>query len=221
MTICNPLLVVAVSAAFAVTAVGASAEPMTREGITFSDELGGFRILGLSGSGTLEDAFVLVEEVSGDSGAVLVIRGLTGAFGNRVATQHATGFALRKVVTNNTGQDWLRYEIELREHLAASSPYEDGLSFGQAGNRPPERSDIFASVASVDEPYDALSFADGIVPPGTTVSFSMIVTDETPQPTFLVAQHALQVVSTPGLEEVVPAGYAHADLSIGNGEQTQ
>jgi hypothetical protein len=217
----NPLLAMAVAATSALATVGASAEPMTREGISFSDELGGFRILGLSGSGTLEDPFVLIEDVSGDSGAVLVIRGLTGAFGNRVATQHATGFALRKVVTNSTGQDWLRYEIELREHLAASSPYEDGLSFGQAGNRPPETSDRFASVASVDEPYDALSFADGIVPAGTVVSFSMIVTDETPQPTLLVAQHALQVVSMPGLEEAAPGGYAHANFSIGNGEQMQ
>ena len=215
------LLAMAVAATLAPATIGASAEPMTRDGITFSDELGGFRILDLSGSGTLDDPFVLIEEVSSDSGAVLVIRGLTGAFGNRVATQHATGFALRKVVINSTGQDWLRYEIELREHLVASSPYEDGLSFGQASNRPPENSDRFASVASVDEPYDALSFADGIVPPGTVVSFGMVITDETPQPTFLVVQQVLQVVSMPGLEEGTPAGYAYAKFSNGNGEQNQ
>lgn len=194
---------------------------MTSEGITFSDELGGFQILALSGSGTLDDPFVLVEEVTGDGGAVLVVRGLNGGYGNRVATRHATGFALHKIVTNGTGQDWLRYEIELREHLAASSPYEDGLSFGQASAHPPERSNMFASVASVDEPYDALSFIDGIVAPGESVTFTMIVTDETPPPTFLIAQHAVQVVASPGLEGAAPAGYAHAEISIGNGDPLQ
>jgi hypothetical protein len=211
----------AFGAALALAALPAAAEPMTREGITFSDELGGFTILALSGSGRLEDPFVLVEEVTGDMGAVLVVRGLTGAYGNRVATQHATGFALHKVVTNGTGQDWLRYEIELREHPGASSPYEDGLSFGQASIRPPQGSDRFESVAAVDEPYDGLSFAGGIVAPGETVTFTMIVTDETPQPVFLLAQHALQVVASPGVESAAPGGYAEARMSIRNGDQLQ
>ncbi|MDZ4737607.1 MAG: hypothetical protein SGJ07_14785 [Rhodospirillaceae bacterium] len=217
----NPLLGLAIGVALAAISTTALAEPMTSKGITFSDELGGFRILALSGSGTLDDPFVLVEEVTGDGGAVLVVRGLNSGFGNKVATQHATGFALHKVVTNNTGQDWLRYEIELREHLAGSSPYEDGLSFGQASAHPPERSDIFADVASVEEPYDALGFADGIVVPGESVTFTMIVTDETPQPTFLIAQHAVQVVSSLGLEGAAPAGYAHAANAIGNGDLSQ
>lgn len=218
---CNAQPRLAIGVVLAAISATAAAEPMTREGITFSDELGGFRILALSGSGAVDDPFILVEEVTGDGGAVLVVRGLTGAYGNRVATRHATGFALHKIVTNSTGQDWLRYEIELREHLGASSPYEDGLSFGQASAHPPEHSDMFASVASVDEPYDALSFVDGIVSPGETVTFTMIVTDETPQPTFLIAQHAVQVVASPGLEGAAPDRYAHAEFSIGNGDLSQ
>ena len=168
---------------------------MTADGITFSDELGGFTIRGLSGTGRLDDPFVLIEEVTSDGEILLVVRGLDNGFGNRVATQHASGFALHKVVLNSTGQNWLRYEIELRENPAASSPYEDGLSFGQAANRPPESSDLFASVANVDEPYDALSFADGIVEPGSAATFTMIVTDETPRSMFLIVQHALVVVA--------------------------
>ena len=184
-----------VAAALAGAPLATAADPMTSEGITFSDELGGFVIRSLSGTGRLDDPFVLVEEVTGDGEALLVVRGLENGFGNRVETQHATGFALHKVVINSTSQNWLNYEIELRENRTASSPYEDGLSFGQAAERPPVSSDRFDSVANVDEPYDGLSFQGGSVDPGDAVTFTMIVTDETPRSGFLIVQHALLVVS--------------------------
>jgi hypothetical protein len=185
----------AIAAALAATPLPAASEPMTSEGITFSDELGGFVIRSLTGTGRLDDPFVLVEEVTGDGEAVLVVSGLGGDFGNRVETQHATGFALHKVVINSTSQNWVNYEIELRETRTASSPYEDGLSFGQAADRPPMSSDKFETVAAVDEPYDGLSFQGGLVAPGDSVTFTMIVTDETPRSAFLIVQHALLVVS--------------------------
>lgn len=221
------LSLVGVVMAMSVT-TGAGAEPLTSEGITFSDELGGFTIRSLTGTGRLDDPFILVEEMTGDGDAVLVVRGLESGFGNRVATQHATGFALHKVVLNATGQNWLRYEIELREDLTASSPYEDGLSFGQAAERPPERSDRFASIANVDEPYDGLSFADGIAEPGMTATFTMIVTDETPLSAFLIVQHALIVVANGadtgwGLEARALAGYSpvssETSIGYGNGDE--
>ena len=203
----------------------ASAEPMTSEGITFSDELGGFTIRSLSGTGRLDDPFVLVEEVTGDGEAILVIHGLDGSFGNRVETQHATGFALHKVVINGTGQNWMTYEIELRETRSASSPYEDGLSFGQASDRPPESSDRFATVANVDEPYDGLSFGAGMVAPGGYSTFTMIVTDETPQPSFLIVQHALLVVADArnpgeGLETAGMQGYSDLMNDFKGGDTT-
>src|SRR4051794_4577367 len=43
-----------------------SAEPVTLGGITFSDERGGFVIRGGRGSGTVEDPFVVVEEIDDD-----------------------------------------------------------------------------------------------------------------------------------------------------------
>ena len=185
----------AIAAALVAMPLGAASEPMTSEGITFSDVLGGFVIRSLTGTGRLDDPFVLVEEVTGDGEAVLVVSGLGGDFGNRVETQHATGFALHKVVINSTSQNWVNYEIELRETRTASSPYEDGLSFGQAADRPPMNSDKFETVAAVDEPYDGLSFQGGLVAPGDSVTFTMIVTDETPRSAFLIVQHALLVVS--------------------------
>jgi len=205
--------------------IAAAAEPMTSEGITFSDELGGFVIRSLSGSGRLDDPFVLVEEVTGDGEAVLVVRGLEKEFGNRVDTQHATGFALHKVVINSSNRNWITYEIELREARAASSPYEDGLSFGQAADRPPVRSDRFEAVATVDEPYDGLSFQDGMVAPGNSVTFTMIVTDETPRSEFLIVQHALLVVSDArpldgGLERTKQDGYSAAMIDFRGGSTT-
>ena len=202
---------IVIAAALAATPLVADAEPLTSEGITFSDELGGFVIRSLTGTGRLDDPFVLVEEVTGDGEAILVVSGLAGDFGNRVETQHATGFALHKVVINSTSQNWVNYEIELREDRTASSPYEDGLSFGQAADRPPVGSDRFDTVANVDEPYDGLSFQGGLVAPGDSVTFTMIVTDETPRSAFLIVQHALLVVSDArldsGLEQPVQGGY--------------
>src|SRR5215831_10795679 len=76
--------------AFAEAAVGA---PISAGGLTFSDELGGFSILGVTGTGTLSDPFVVIEELHSSDDAVLVIRGLAAGFGNRIGTQHLTGFA--------------------------------------------------------------------------------------------------------------------------------
>jgi hypothetical protein len=209
-------------AALALQCESLRAEPLTSEGITFSDELGGFVIRSLSGSGRLDDPFVVVEEVTGDGETFLVVRGLERGFGNRVETQHATGFALHKVVINSTGQNWITYEIELRETRSASSPYEDGLSFGQAAERPQETSDRFSAVASVDEPYDGLSFRSGLAEPGSAATFTMIVTDETPQSSFLIVQHALLVVSDArpvgeGLETGAPGDYSRAMYDLADG----
>jgi hypothetical protein len=66
---------------------------------------------------------------------VLVIRGLSGAFGNPVGTQHAAGFAMRKIVINHTDHRWLRYQLELREELEQQSDYGDGLSFAQGAEQ--------------------------------------------------------------------------------------
>lgn len=216
---------IVIAAALAATPLVADAEPMTSEGITFSDELGGFVIRSLTGTGRLDDPFVLLEEVTGDGEAILVVSGLAGDFGNRVETQHATGFALHKVVINSTSQNWVNYEIELRETRTASSPYEDGLSFGQAADRPPVSSDRFETVANVDEPYDGLSFQGGLVAPGNSVTFTMIVTDETPRSSFLIVQHALLVVSDAspldsGLERARQGGYSPVMSDLPGGSTT-
>lgn len=167
----------------------ARAEPVTLNGITFSDELGGFTIVAGSGSGTPDDPFVIVERVTANRPAVLTIRGLTPSFGNPVGTNHYVGFALTKVVINATGRAWRSFGLELETRLGEHSSYLDGLSFGQ--EREAARSigaDRYRDTVVIDEPSDGVRFTRGEVRPGEQVVIRLIVTDNTPRPEFYLAQ---------------------------------
>ncbi len=197
----GPVLSFALAAALAAGAV--AARPITLDGVTFSDELGGFAVVGASGSGTTADPFIVVEEVTGLGAAVLVIKGISPAFGNRVGTVHPIGFALRKVVINRTPAIWTFVDFELQQELGVASDYLDGLSFGQgAMTGRPFRSDHFEFTSEVDEPLDFVTFGDGIVRPGETATFNVIITDTTPVSTFYLVQRPnrpiAQVPETPG-----------------------
>jgi hypothetical protein len=187
------------------SAATALADPVTLDGITFSDEQGGFRIVGGSGTGTLDDPFTITEDITDPEGAVLVVRGLDAVFGNRVPSHHQTGFALRKVVVNRTGETWTGFDLELREILDAPSDHGDGLSFGQAtavGH--PFRSNRLPQLRETRDPFDALSFDGGDVPPDITVVFDLIVTDMTPEPVFYLMQRRDRPVADGNLDDNRP-----------------
>lgn len=168
---------------------GGDAEPITLDGLTFSDELGGVRLEQGWGSGSLEDPIVLVEEITGDGPAILIIRGMTHRFGNRIRSHHEVGFALTKLVRNGTGEPWSLFNLELREFLDRASPFGDGLSFGQASDAGrPFRSDRFAETIETREPFDGVQFVDGLVEPGETVALSVVITDTTPRFDFYLLQ---------------------------------
>ena len=168
---------------------GAGAGPITLEGLTFSDELGGVRLERGWGSGSLEDPIVLVEEITGDGPAVLIVRGMTHRFGNRIRSHHEVGFALTKLVRNGTSQPWTLFNLELREFHDRASPFGDGLSFGQASDAGrPFRSDRFAQNIETREPFDGVQFFDGVIEPGETVALSVVVTDTTPRYEFYLLQ---------------------------------
>ena len=101
---------------------GGDAEPITVDGLTFSDELGGVRLEQGWGSGSLDDPIVLVEEITGDGPAILIVRGMTHRFGNRIRSHHEVGFALTKLVRNGTGQPWTLFNVELREFFDLRQP---------------------------------------------------------------------------------------------------
>jgi hypothetical protein len=168
---------------------GAGAEPITLAGLTFSDELGGVRLVEGWGTGALDDPIVLVEEITGDGPAILVVRGMSYRFGNRIGSHHEIGFALTKLVRNGTGELWSLFNLELREFLGRASPFGDGLSFGQASEAGrPFASDRFAESIETREPFDGVQFVDGLVEPGQTVAMSVVVTDTTPRFEFYLLQ---------------------------------
>jgi hypothetical protein len=172
-----------------VGASGAEAEPITLGGLTFSDELGGVRLERGWGSGSLDDPIVLVEEITGDGPAILIVRGMTYRFGNRIGSHHEVGFALTKMVRNGTGQPWSLFNLELREFFDRESPFGDGLSFGQATDAGrPFRSDRFVETLETTEPFDGVQFNNGLVAPGETVTLSVVITDTTPRWEFYLLQ---------------------------------
>ncbi len=157
---------------------------------SFSDELGGFRILEVSGSGRKDDPFLIREEFTSSSPATMVIRAVapirpfdqTGGFAN--------GFMhMRVEVLNNSGQAWVEFEFELQEIYRQPSVFGDGLSFDQRRSDSDNiSSDSFAEFSRNFEPYDRLRFRDGKVDPMATAGFSFFITDFTPRSQFYLLQ---------------------------------
>ncbi len=159
-------------------------------GISFAIAGDQATVLQTSGTGSLDDPFVVVERISGTEPVVLEVHGLSPPFGNRVRTHHLTGFALHKVVINDTTEIWSGYQIELQEQLGQNSPYGDGLSFGQLPGVGPRglASDGYRDARAIDEPLDGVVFSQGMVRPGEQVVFRMVITDTTPQARFFLIQ---------------------------------
>ncbi|MBK8157674.1 MAG: hypothetical protein IPK59_02380 [Rhodospirillaceae bacterium] len=172
------------------------AAPIAHAGLVFSDELGGFNLVSVSGSGTLDDPFVVVEEVTGDRAIALTIRNFGRDFGNRIGSQHVSAFAMKKIVINKSGREWRNYQMELREVTTRHSPYSDGLSFGQNSfiGTSYTRSN-FADLQRFDEPEDTLGFSGSTVAPGETAEFSFIISDMSPVSVFYLMQLPLQPLS--------------------------
>lgn len=159
-------------------------------GYSFSDELGGFRITGISGSGTKDDPVVIYEELESASPVTLVIRadGIMPSFSFGGDT--GLGFThFRFVTLNNSGLAWVEFEFELQEIQDLPSLFGDGLSFDQRRTDGENiRSDSFAHFSRDFEPYDRLRFLEGKVDPLQSSSFEFLVTDFTPRSQFYIVQ---------------------------------
>ena len=98
--------------AFFLCPAQAVAAPVTLHGVTFAEASENVRLVGVTGSGTLTDPFVMVEEIIGSGDAIVEIDVHSVEFGSRVATFHRVGFALVKVVINRNNQlQTLTYRI--------------------------------------------------------------------------------------------------------------
>jgi hypothetical protein len=157
---------------------------------SFSDELGGFRITGVSGLGTREEPVVISQEFASASPVTLVIRavGPVRPFGK--AGMSPNGFLnLRLQTLNNSGLAWIEFEFELQEILEEPSVFGDGLSFDQRKTTSDNiSSDSFRHFSRDFEPYDRLLFGQGKVDPGAVATFGFLVTDFTPRATFYLVE---------------------------------
>jgi len=178
-----------------VAAAPTLAVEITQEGLTFSDEGGGFVLKSVTGRGSLDDPYVVTEEVTGPRKAILIVRGLRRV-GNRIGTHHIAAVAITKIVVNRSTEAWQSYQMELREIETRHSPYEDGLSFGQntlvAGAF---TTSSFPDLLRYDEPQDTLGFSGSVVQPGEGAQFSFLVTDMSPVERIYIFQEPLQPVS--------------------------
>lgn len=183
----------AMSLAAASVGPAASAEQGKRwaaAGYTFSDELGGFIITGIGGSGSKDDPVVILEELNSASPVTLVIRvdGIAPAY--NFGGDAGIGFThFRFVALNNSGLAWVEFEFELQEIRDQPSLFGDGLSFDQRRTDGENvHSSNFETFSRDFEPYDRLRFSDGKVDPLQTVDFSFLVTDFTPRQQFYIIQ---------------------------------
>ncbi len=177
----------------------ADAETFTAGGLSFSDELGGFRLISASGTGTIADPIVVVEEITQVGPAVLVVRGAQLVqHQNKLALPASFIYlAVTKIVINGTRRVWAGFDLELQERLKQPSRYEDGLSFDQLGSFAGEhfQSDVFVNARRESEPYDRVRFHGGAVDPGDAVRFNFYISDLTPKPEFFLLQEPQLLIS--------------------------
>ncbi|MGI9484675.1 MAG: hypothetical protein ACR2RF_02090 [Geminicoccaceae bacterium] len=189
-----PILVV--SLLFLLNGVGnLHAGPLEAGGLTFSDELGGFRLISATGSGSPSDPIVLVEEISGMGPAVLTIR-QGDADGSKTPSRGVLLRSLIKIVINKSAWRWSGFDLELRDNSGQASVFSDGLSFDQVRMvNEPMKSDLFAALHAEDEPFDRLRFDQGRVIPDQKVRLAFNLADINPRPIFFLAQQPIVLMA--------------------------
>jgi hypothetical protein len=157
---------------------------------SFSDELGGFRIVGASGNGTKENPIVIREEIDSASPVTMVIRTVRPIRPFDYSGLYANGFLhIRIEVLNNSKLPWIEFEFELQEHLGKASVFGDGLSFDQRRSESGNIwSESFQKYSRAFEPYDRLLFREGTIDHLRSASFNFMITDYTPRWEFYLVQ---------------------------------
>lgn len=161
---------------------------------SFSDELGGFSITGVSGTGTRQNPYYIRQTFHTASAATLVIRinemGNVAKLPNNNITH--TAIHLQLEIVNNSNLGWIGFGFELQEIRDKPSTYGDGLSFDQLARRKSHvTSNRFARFEDQFEPGDRLVYTDGAVNSQTSVTMNFVITDFTPVPEFYLFQNPL------------------------------
>lgn len=178
-------------------------------GFSFSDELGGFRLISATGKGTAKEPFVIVEEIFDGLPAILIIRRRTG-FSQLPSWKPGAGSKLiyvRKIIRNLTNRVWTGFDLELRQILDEPSRYEDGLSFNQVTREQSDvTSDRFARHHRRFEPRDSIRFEQGHVDTGAQLTLRLPISDTTPVGKFYLMQEPiyLSVASNKAIDLTMP-----------------
>ena len=156
---------------------------------SFSDELGGFRILSIKGKGTRADPIEITEALISTEPVTLVIRAANAA---SLDTLRQNSFHMKISAVNQSKLAWIGFEFELEEIRGKPSDFYDGLSFGQTNPNPDFfSSDRYAHFQNQFESFDRLRFDDGHSDPGVATSFGFFVTDVTPVAEFYLVEDPL------------------------------
>jgi len=164
-------------------------------GLEFSDRLGGFHILSVTGSGTIDDPVVIDQDLGGLGPFVITIRNARQA--GSVAAAPILRLWVVTRVRNAAAGVWVGFDIELQEELRRPSDYWDGLSFDQTRGVDGDafRSDRFLVGERIAEPHDRVRFKNGHVNTGAAVEFRFIITDMTPCDEFYLLQEPVLLYS--------------------------
>ncbi len=157
---------------------------------SFSDELGGFRITGISGSGTKDDPVTIREEIASATPSTMVIRTIRPIRPFDYSGFYANGFLhLRIEVLNTSALPWSELAFELQALRGKASGFGDGLSFDQRLSDSNNISaESFRTHSRAFEPYDRLLFREGKVDHSDAASFNFFITDNTPRWEFYLVQ---------------------------------
>ena len=159
---------------------------------SFSDELGGFTITGVTGTGTKDDPIVITEELNSASPVTLVIRATQiHAAVRRFGGDAQSGFThLRFVVLNNSGLAWVEFEFELQEHQGPAEHVRRRAFLRPAPIRKRATSlpTISPSSAATSSLTTGCAFSTARSTRSKRAAFSFLVTDFTPRSQFYIVQ---------------------------------
>jgi hypothetical protein len=196
------------------SAAQATAATWTIAGLSFSDELGGVRLLAASGRGSPADPIVLVEEITGAGPAVLVVENLRNG-GELISPAHGfLSLSVVVVVTNRGPWRWSGFDLELRTTPNDPSVYSDGLSFDQPQTfHRLARADRFEQTVQEDEPFDRIRFDGGSVDPAYELRLDFDIIDANGRPVFYLVQRPVVLIAWQELMPLRQLAAAGQDLA--------
>jgi hypothetical protein len=168
------------------------AETWTTSGLSFSDELGGARLLAASGKGTLSDPIILVEEITGTGPAILMVRNVRPGHSNVSPAVGFLSLSIVNVIVNRGPWRWAGFDLELRTTPDQPSVYTDGLSFDQPQTlHRMAKADRFAQTRQEDEPFDRIRFDGGNVDPRDDLRLDFDILDANGRAVFYLVQQPI------------------------------